>query len=222
MRGGACAIGVGLLSALALGQTHVGKQLEIFIDQDQPYVSAGFAQGLKVGSQLTVTGGPAIGRSTEHKDIGTATVVEVWESLARLQLDAAANATKGRKFVRVATSEDRVASGTDVSSPGAGATNTVVPVPLVAVSAGPPEPALPVRVTMQMQRFWIHNDGDVPLHRCEMRLPDNRHYVLSGPLEAKDDEAVMLFRFSQDGVPLDKPLDQVLVKCTEGEKLVRL
>jgi hypothetical protein len=165
---------------------------------------------------LNVAGGPPIGRTNEHRDVGTATVTEVWESLARLQFDAAAAAAKGKKFVRIANSDERVAAGTDVSSPGGGGTNTVTPPP------PPPDYGLPVHASMAMQRIWIRNDGDVPLHKCELRLLDNRHYLLSEPLGAKDDEAVMLFRFSQDGVHVDKPVDSLLVRCQEGEKTVRL
>jgi hypothetical protein len=205
------------------GTVHVGRALEIFVDQDQPFVNAGYGQGLKVGSILPVAGGNPIGKTGERRDVGSAKVVELWENLARLQLDGPATAAKGKRFVRV--------NGTD----GA-ALDPVPPPPLPATPAAsapldsptppPPTPgaehSIQVHASMSLQRLYLRNDGKVPLHKCELRLPDNRHYVVTEPLAPQDEEAVMLFRFSQDGLPMDRPLDYVLVKCVEGEKSVRL
>src|SRR5579871_5186771 len=131
------------LSALALvtlafpafaqsdGTVHVGRALEVFVDQDQPFVNAGYAQGLKVGAVLPVAGGATIGKTGERRDVGSAKVVELWENLARLQLDGPAIATKGKKFVRV-------------NGPEGAALDPLPPPPLPAAPQAAPAAAAPL------------------------------------------------------------------------------
>jgi hypothetical protein len=158
-----------------------------------------------------VAGGAPIGNTNEHRDVGSATVQEVWESVARVELDAAATQAAGRKFVRLAEGVDAPAPSDAASPP---------PPPSSGPKPPPPAAGMPVRAALALQRLTLYNDGDATLHDCELRLPDNRHYRLTSPLGAKDHEGIMLFRFNQDGVALDRPLDFVEVKCKEGVRTV--
>jgi hypothetical protein len=211
-----CAVGLIAASAWADGDgapanVHIGKMQEIFVDQDQPFVNAGFAHGLSVGQVLAVAGGPAIGKTNDHRDVGTATVAELWENLARLQLDDAAATAKGKKWVRLP-------EATTPTSPNPSAAASTPPAPAVS----PAGKGLEIHAVLSLQRLYLHNDGKLPLHKCELRLPDNRHYYMSDGLAAGDQEAIMLFRFNQDGTPLDRPLDSLKVKCDEGERTIPL
>jgi hypothetical protein len=65
------------------------------------------------------------------------------------------------------------------------------------------------------RQITVNNDGDTDWTGCELRLPTNKRYLLKF-LQAHDHESVVLPKFNQDGVELDKPLDQITVKCEQG------
>ena len=66
-----------------------------------------------------------------------------------------------------------------------------------------------------VQRITIYNDGTVNWMHCELRLPNNKHYLMPR-LQGHDQEGIMITRFTQDGTEVDKPLDSIQVKCDEG------
>ena len=66
-----------------------------------------------------------------------------------------------------------------------------------------------------VQRITIHNDGTVNWSNCELRLPNNKHYKMAA-LRGNDSDGIMITRFVQDGVEIDKPLDSMVVKCDQG------
>jgi hypothetical protein len=80
-------------------------------------------------------------------------------------------------------------------------------------------PALKGRVTVagagDLRRITVYNSSNHDWHDCDVRLPNNKHYLL-GDLEEGDSEGIMFFRFEYDGVPKMAPLNQVFVICTEG------
>lgn len=71
-----------LLAAPALAQ-----EVELFTDRGETYVRAGTDQGLQRGSAVTVV-------AKGGKKLGTATVMETWAALSRVNLDEAARADK--------------------------------------------------------------------------------------------------------------------------------
>jgi hypothetical protein len=186
---------------------------EIFVDRGETYVRAGTAQGLKVGSEIAIVG-PTIGGGTERRAFGSATVLEVWEKLARVSLNAAAKAEKGEKFAQVA-----------------GATAAKGPSAKPAELSKPPDapqadatPSLKGRASSsgagKLRRITVYNDGNTLWTNCDVRLPNNKHYVVP-KLAGGASEGIMFFRFEQDGVAYDKPVDSVLVKCHEGTSRFR-
>src|SRR4051812_4307355 len=84
------------LAPVALAQPKANA-VELFVDKGDTFARAGSEQGLKVGSALIVLG-PTIGDTQERRRVGTATVLEVWGSLARVSLDADASKASGAKF----------------------------------------------------------------------------------------------------------------------------
>jgi hypothetical protein len=71
-----------LLGADPIQRDDLGRY-ELFTSEGEVFVRAGAKQGLKVGVELAVKGG------------GTAVVMEVWETKARVSLDAAAKKSGG-------------------------------------------------------------------------------------------------------------------------------
>jgi hypothetical protein len=66
-----------------------------------------------------------------------------------------------------------------------------------------------------VQRITIYNDGNTNWNKCELRLPNNKHYMMPR-LQGHDQDGIMITRFTQDGAELDKKLDTITVKCAEG------
>ncbi len=66
-----------------------------------------------------------------------------------------------------------------------------------------------------VQRITIHNDGKINWTHCELRLPNNKHYLMP-TLKGLDQDGIMITRFVQDGAEVDKPLDTLSVKCDQG------
>ena len=60
-----------------------GKRVELFEDRGEMFVRAGTKEGLTVGSQVKLLG-------EEKRAIGSASVMEVWDSIARINPDVKA------------------------------------------------------------------------------------------------------------------------------------
>jgi hypothetical protein len=63
-------------------------QYDLFTDKGDTFVRAGAKKGLKVGAELTLLG-DKIGDTDERRVVGTANVMEVWDSIARVNIDDA-------------------------------------------------------------------------------------------------------------------------------------
>ncbi len=191
---GACLATVVAVAPVLAGDPKPGV-VELFVDKGDTFARAGTDQGLKVGAAVTVLG-PTIGDTQERRRVGTATVLEVWESLSRVSLDAEASKESGPKFLELGKGKAPKAAG------------------------APEDPAAKVglkgRATLRGPRLTLYNDSGSAWTECELRLPSNRRYILKS-LAAHDSEGIMLLRFAQDGVPRDLPADSVKVKCDQGE-----
>lgn len=170
------------------------KPVETFIDRGEVFARAGESSGLTVGTVLKVLG-PRIGDTDERRAVGSATVMEVWETLARLKLDAEAEKHKGERFVALPKEQSQAEA-----SP----------------TQGPPRLRGHAEFSGLVKRLVVYNDGPGRWTGCELRFPNNKRYLMP-KLEAGDSETVMLMRFEQDGVPRALPLDWVRVRCKEGE-----
>ena len=206
MKLNALLLGALLLPAFAFADAGV---VEAFKDKGEFFVKAGTKAGLKVGSEVTILG-DQIGDSGEYRTAGKATVLEVWENLARINLDEEAAKLKEVKHARVAKAAPKPAAATPAANP----------------SAPTPPPAAPAGGRLNghaaingfgpAKRITLFNDSKDNWSHCDLRLPDNRHYLMQS-LKAGDSEAVSLPHFTQDGTAFDKPLDSLSVKCNEGE-----
>jgi len=192
----------GLLLLPALGFAE-GTVVDAFKDKSEYFVKAGTKQGLKVGSEVVILG-DQIGDSGEYRTAGKATVLEVWESLSRVSLDEEAAKAKEIKHARLAKSAAPASRPT--TNAGSGGTSA-------------PAPGLKGHATINgigpAKRISLTNDGKGDWSKCDVRLPDNRHYQLPA-LKAGDSEGISLPHFTQDGTAYDKPLDSVTVNCAEG------
>ncbi len=157
----------------------------MFVDRGQQFVRAGSEDGLAVGQSISVVG-------ADKAALGQAQVVEVWEHLARVELDAsAAGKAPSARFAALG----------------------------VRAGAGPSDVALKGRASLSgvgpVKRLVVRNSGETAWSQCELRLPDNRRYLLSS-LAAGTSDGVMLVKFSQDGVHRDVELRSVSVRCAQG------
>lgn len=192
----ALALGLALVASLparAQGSAPAANDslVELFVDRGDTYVRAGSNKGVKVGDTLEVVGG-TIGDTQERRPVGSASVLQVWKTIARVNLDAGARSAAGEKFVQL---EATPAAGAKAKAPAAG---------------------LKGRAESRMKRIIVYNDGATDWTRCDVRLPNNKHYVVP-KLPAGTSEGIMSFRFTQDGTERDVPLKWVNVKCKEGE-----
>lgn len=205
-----------LAALLAAGagaqETKPKNQFETFADKGDTFVRAGSNQGLKVGMTVTVLG-PRIGDTEERRRVGSATVMEVWESLARLAFDGDALKETGPRFVKLEAPQKKSTATATASSGG-----TAPPPP---PKAEEPTGAAFLKGHAELagagpiKRIMIYNDSGSGWNNCDVRLPTNLRYKMA-KLRGGDHEAIFMHNFVQDGVELDRPIDHVTVKCTEG------
>jgi hypothetical protein len=177
------------LPALAQDAAKDGPKLVgLFVDRGDTFIRAGSAQGIKVGDSVPLLG-DKIGDTEERRVVGSAAVLEVWKTIARVNLDEKARSAEGEKFAQVG-------ADTQVSSSLRGR----------ASAAG----------VAKLRRITVYNDSGVTWRNCDVRLPNNKRYVLS-QLAPRSSEGIMLFRFNQDGVERDLPTTYVDVRCSNGE-----
>ncbi len=205
-------------AALAAGDT-----VEIFLDKQDVFIRAGTNKGLKVGSEVLVLG-ERIGDTNEYRVAGRANVLEVFETIARVSLDPGAQKVKSPKLAKLQTSAK-------VERPVAVQPTLTAPPP---PPRDPPNPKAwssdkdeSVGQNGLLQgiarktggwigtRIIIKNTSNIRWNRCDVRLPDNRHYRIDS-LEAHEEDGIMLNKFTQDGVHRDVAVDSVLVQCDEG------
>ncbi len=203
-----------LLALLVLSQSP-NIDAEVFLDRGETYLRAGQANGVEIGAALQVFD------AKSRAPVGTAVVMEVWESLSRVNLDSKAIAYVPLKVARVG----RQPEVAPVPAPPPAA--PVVAAPL------PPEPtrSQPVAATQQgawldgtvritgdgaRRRLLVVNKSNRDWHNCDVKLPNGKHYNI-GDLDEGEDDGVMLFRFEWDRrVPPPAPTDAITVTCREG------
>ncbi len=192
---------------LWMGAPALASEVEVFVDRGELFVRAGAQAGLRVGDEVAILGA-RIGETKERRRVGSAMVMEVWPSLARIAPDRAAASDKTpRKYAALSTPEpvrsDAAASG-------------LTPPP-------PPPPA--EEPTGMVGHAWfkgagpwkllmLYNDGASGWSRCNLRLqPGEMSYHLPS-LRAGDHEAIALSNFS--GERPEQDITRVAVTCAEG------
>jgi hypothetical protein len=212
---------VGLCSLVCFAQ----EPYEVFLDRGETYVRAGTANGLELGAMVTIWG-DLIPTTTERRRAGTATVMEVWPSLARINLDDAARTDKTAK---------KFASFDSKRRPTVAAANTPLPPPppppppaapadggRAALSVPPPPGSAPIlrghaafngAGPWMVLRLW--NDESFDWSKCSVTLPGGLVYTLNH-LKAGDRESIALSNFVQQGPERDVPKDSVTVRCAQG------
>lgn len=218
---------IGLCSAAA----GADEPYEIFLDRGETYMRAGTQMGLELGAMVTVWGDP-IPTTKERRRAGTATVMEIWPSLARINLDDAARNDKAAK--KFASFEPKKRAPVPAPSappppPPAAAPPPAAPAPVAAADAGvvkkptalPPgtPPVIKGHATFKGAGPWmvltLWNDEEVDWHNCSVSLPGNLVYQLKF-LRARDHESIALSNFVQSGPERDVPKDSVTVRCPHG------
>jgi hypothetical protein len=191
-----------LLLAVLLAQAP-----EVFSDRGETYVRMGYSHGLTKGVTLDIVA------AQDGKALGTAVVMEVWDGLARVNLDTASSAYKGLRLARARAQ----------SPPPQGQSGDVAPPPPPPPGqVNPPQVARALHARVQIsgglvdaRRFIIYNLDNFDWHNCKIRLPDGRGYDRMEELRAQSDEGIMMFRF-EPGMALRDPSGLVTVYCTEG------
>lgn len=191
--------------------TGFAQPYELFVDRGDTFVRAGSAQGLELGATVTIWGDP-IPTTTERRRAGTGVVMELWSSLARVNLDDAAKADKTPK--KFASFEGK-AKPTPPPAPPAAA-----PAPSAPPSPPPSPGVLKGRGRYKGAGPWmvltVWNDDANDWTRCTFTLgPGN--LVYSHPrLKAGDHETVALSNFVQQGPAREGDQEWVSVRCAEG------
>lgn len=203
---------VGLCSVVCFGQ-EAAALYELFVDRGEQYVRAGTHQGLEQGAMVTLWG-DLIPTTTERRRAGTATVMEIWPSLARVSLDDAAKSDKAAK--KYASFEPKRRAGTPAVSP------PPPPAPVAAAdgnAAGAAAGILRGRATFNGAGPWmvltLWNDERFDWTKCTLTLPGNLVYTLPH-LKAGDRESIALSNFAQVGPEREAVKESVTVRCTQG------
>jgi hypothetical protein len=163
---------------------------EVFVDRAETYVRIGFAQGLTKGIALDIVS------ADKKQRVGTAVVMEVWDGLARISLDASARSYKGLERARLRGSSPPPPPPSNAGKILNGR---------VSVTGG----------ALDARRVIVTNADSFDWHGCDVVLPDGRSFRL-GHLDAGTDDGIMMFRFELLGQPRD-PQNLAVVHCAEGE-----
>ncbi len=207
-----------ILALLVLSQSP-NTDAEIFLDRGETYIRAGQLNGLEVGAALEVLD------AKSRQPVGTAAVMEVWESLSRVSLDSKSVAYAPLKVARVGKRAEVVALPVPQvqAQPQPQAADPLGPVPPVnskPVPAGEKGMWLDGQVKItgvsEGRRVVIKNRSNRDWHNCDVRLPNGKHYYI-GNLDEGEDDGVMLFRFEYErGVAPPPPTEGITVLCREG------
>lgn len=200
---------------------------EVFVDHSQVYVREGERAGLRAGNVVELL-------DARGAVIGKARVAEAFEALARLDLDQKSPMAKAKRARFGGISEPPLVDTTgsvvtdskrpeDLDREQRGGVPYQGDVTAEREEAGPGldggSPGMLGSASVNgfgaLKRITVRNDSKFDWHACEVRLPTNKRYRL-GTLAAESSEAIMWFRFDQDGVERDLPIDSVLMKCSEG------
>lgn len=218
---------ISLLVALCSLAAFADEPFEVFVDRSETYVRAGTAMGLDLGAMVTIWG-DLIPTTKERRRVGTATVMEIWPSLARINLDDAARADKTAKKFASFDAKRRAGVAAVVSPPPP---PPPPPPPSANLDGGraplrdtaaPTSPAGILRghATFKGAGPWmvltLWNDESFDWSKCTVSLPGGLNYTLN-QLKAGDRESIALSNFAQQGPERrDVPRDSVTVRCGQG------
>ncbi len=199
-----------LLALWVLSQSP-NTDAEIFVDRGETYIRAGQANGMEVGTGLEVLD------AKSRQPIGSALVMEVWESLSRVSLDSKAAAYAPLKVARVGRRSEPIVEAPPAQAPAPAATPAP---PRTATSPHTgPGPWLDGQVTVigagAGRRVIIRNRANRDWHNCDVRLPSGKHYRI-GDLDEGEEDGVMMFRFDYDGAVQEPRAEGITVICREG------
>ena len=198
--------------ALLMAASALADDAELFLDRGETYVRAGSEQGLTRGTSVTVV-------AKGGKKIGTGTVMEVWPSLARVNLDqAASNDKTAAKYVSLGEKPAAAPSPPPAAPTGAVAAPPPPPPPAAEARKPAAGNALHGRATYGGAGPWtalqVFNNGSVDWHDCTVTmLPMNASYSLKG-LRANDHELIGRSNFSNNEFSGDPT--SARVTCREG------
>ncbi len=216
---GGSLVALGILGAsAAAGQTAARPDVvDVFVDKGDTFIRAGSAHGVRVGMNLAIVG-PAAEGGTERPSLGHASVMQVWEGIARVSLDSTAQASAGARFARLPS---KASVNRPPRAPKAP--------PAVAQPTQPAEPRGPTRAPAGAgstpaavlvgeahirfpKRVAILNKSDIAWTGCSLTLNDGRQYsgFHVGPWR---DDTVRIGAFIPD---LDEVPTFVDVRCAQG------
>ncbi len=211
---------ISLLVALLGLAAFADEPYEVFLDRGETYVRAGTSQGLDLGAQVTIWG-DLIATTTERRRAGTATVMEIWPSLARINLDEAARADKtAKKLASFESKRPKAAVPPPPPLPPSAAAPPVAPaaVPTTAQTRLPNN-VLRGHAAYKGAGPWmvltLWNDEQFDWNKCSVTLPGGLTYTMKF-LRAGDHESIALSNFVQQGAAKDVPKDSTTVRCAEG------
>ena len=201
---------VALLLTITSTAAFGSEPVEVFVDKGDVFIRAGSNAGVQKGDQVTILG-DLIATTTERRRAGTAVVMEVWPTIARVSLDEAARAVSGKKMAVLEREGPPAAPAAPAPAP-----NAPAPPP-------PPPTARPSgllgHATFRGAGPWkllqLTNDGPFAWNNCRLGLPGALYYSLA-QLKAGDHEAVALSNFVREGKERDVPITNVKVTCVEG------
>jgi serine/threonine-protein kinase len=186
-----------------VGEVVESKQVtEIFVDDGKTYVRAGVNEGLVVGATLVITGPPVEGKRLK---VGTATVMEVFPTMARISLDAAANEAVAPRFAALAitSAKDAGASGQAEKLPAATRTS--------------PRGAMKGVIQLQTTPVWsvfLQNTSKFTWTQCTLFAPGQRRFAFASLIpQGRREFPVGLFVFDATVPQLN---NEVQVGCKEG------
>ena len=156
------------------------------MDRSTFFARAGFSKGLRVGSEAWIVD------AQTGSVKGSALVMELWEAMARLNLDEAASAFSGPKRIRFSRAEGEGFCTKPMSGKaqlkGAGA----------------------------FQKLLLSNESADDWTRCHLLLPTNRAAQVER-VPAKSTVEILLVKFHALEDVRVAPLEHVWVECLEGK-----
>ncbi|MCL2012531.1 MAG: hypothetical protein FWG75_07075 [Cystobacterineae bacterium] len=174
-----------VLLSLLLTQSYL-SEAEVFEDNAVFFARAGSAKGLKTGQEVWVVD------AETAKILGSALVMELWEGMARLSLDALASKAAGAKRIRYLRAMEEGFCARPMSGKAR----------LLGVGA--------------FQKLVLSNESGEDWSRCHLLLSTNRLFQLER-LPAQSTAEIFLEKFAALENVRIVPLEYVWVECLEGK-----
>jgi hypothetical protein len=205
------------LFALLFAAPCLADEAEVFVDRGETYVRAGSEQGLLRGQSIAVLG-------AKRAQVGTATVMEVWPSLARINLDDRARSDKSSTKFVVVGAKGEPTPPPPPPPPSSSAAQPPPPPPPPPVAPPPPaSTGFRGHATFKGAGRWkllgLTNDTQEKWTRCTVTLlPTNSSYVLP-ELAPQDRESIAWSNFAPQNYDVEP--SSVRVACAQGNATFR-